>query len=166
MNNPNYSTIPEAVARLWPGVVGSHMMRDGALAALSDVDLQFNPGGTNSKFGELFRALGDLQHTYIDSFNTLQHDWSYTNKVAGLADSVAQLQAWFAQLDAAFQARIDGLSDDDLNTLIDRGNGVERTFIQQLEIYGQAMLIFLGKVVVYFNALDRPLPPSIQHYIA
>ena len=31
-----------------------------------------------------------------------------------------------------------------------------------LDVYVQAVLIFLGKAVVYLKAMDKPLPPSVQ----
>lgn len=155
----------DTIARLWPGIHGSHMMRDGALSKLSDADLAFSPGGGCPSLGELFKALGETQHTYIESFKTLTHDWSFRNDAVGLASSVPGLQQWFGQLDEAFQQIVEGFSDDGVNKVIDRGNGVERTVLQQLEIYNQAQLIFLGKLVVYFQAMDKPLPQSIQHYI-
>ncbi|HVN56259.1 MAG TPA: hypothetical protein VMT46_18165 [Anaerolineaceae bacterium] len=36
----------------------------------------------------------------------------------------------------------------------------------QVDIYVQAMMVFFGKAVVYFRTMNKPLPPSIEEYIA
>ena len=61
---------------------------------------------------------------------------------------------------------LDQLTDDDLHKEIDRSRGVTRTVEAQLDIYNQAQLIFLGKLVVYFKAMGTSLPKSIRQYIA
>ena len=88
---------------------GCHMMRNGALERLTDADLQFSPGGDNLTLGELCRQAGEHQHSYTQSLITLQQDWSYRNADLGLTTSLAQLQAWFDQLDAEMQRVVDGL---------------------------------------------------------
>jgi hypothetical protein len=35
----------------------------------------------------------------------------------------------------------------------------------QLQTYIQAMFIFFGKFVVYFRAMNKPLPQHIEDYI-
>ncbi len=156
----------ETAKQLSVYVNGTHMMRNGALEMLTDADLAFSPGGETPKLGELFKALGELQHSYTQSLQTKQHDWSYTNPQAGLATDVTVLTAWFAQLDLEMNAMIGQLSDDDLSQQIDRTDGITRTVERQIGIYLEAILIFLGKLVVYFQSMEKSLPPSIQHYIA
>ncbi|MCC6612758.1 MAG: DinB family protein [Anaerolineae bacterium] len=146
-------------------VTGCHMMRDGALERLSDADLQFVPGGDNLTLGELFKQLGEHEHSYAQSLITLKQDWSYRNDEPGLATNLAQLRRWFAQLDQQMQDVIDSLDEIDLDKLIDRTNGSIRPLLSQLDIYTQVYLIFLGKIVVYFKAMHKPLPPSIAEYI-
>jgi hypothetical protein len=144
---------------------GSHMMRNGALERLNEADLQFSPGGDNLTLGELFKQVGEHQHSYLQSLITLQQDWSYRNDEPGLATSLAQLARWFEQLDRQMQEVVSQLGEDDLQKQVDRTNGSIRPIISQLDIYTQTMLIFLGKVVVYFRAMQKPLPPSIEEYI-
>ena len=48
------------------------------------------------------------------------------------------------------------LTDDDLHKQIDRSHGVIRTVEAQLDIYNQAQLILLGKLVIYFKAMANP----------
>jgi len=146
-------------------VTGCHMMRDGALERLSDADLQFVPGGDNLTLGALFKQLGEHQHSYVQSLITLKQDWSYRNDEPGLATSLAQLRRWFGQLDQQMQDVIDSLDEIDLDRPVDRTNGSIRSVLSQLDIYTQVYLIFLGKIVVYFKAMQKPLPPSIEEYI-
>jgi hypothetical protein len=35
----------------------------------------------------------------------------------------------------------------------------------QLDVYLQALLIFLGKATIYLKAMNKPLPQPIQEYI-
>ncbi len=145
-------------------ITGGAMMRDGALGLLTDDDLTFTPGGDNVTLGELLRAHGEIQHTYTQSFETRTHDWSYRSEDPALAVDIERLKTWFAQLDRAMLAAVDALAEADFSAEIDRGD-VVRTVAQQLEIYSQTQLIFLGKLTIYLKALGKTLPQSIQHYI-
>jgi hypothetical protein len=144
---------------------GCHMMRNGALERLSDAELQFSPGGENLILGELFRQLGEHQHSYSQSLLSLKQDWSYQNSDAGLASNLLQLRKWFDELDQQMQDILNQLDQTDMQTMIDRSNGTFRPIISQLDIYTQTLLIFLGKIVIYFKAMQKPLPPSIAEYI-
>ncbi len=146
-------------------ITGSHMMRDGALEYLEDDDLSYSPGGFNLTLGELFKQFGELQYGYTQSLKTYQHDWAYHDNTVGLTTDISNLKSWFAGLDSEMMQELESLDEDDLSKEIDRTNGVIRTVEQQLEIYSQATLIFLAKVVVYFRAMEKTLPPSIDHYI-
>ena len=75
------------------------------------------------------------------------------------------MQQWFDQLDGQMQEILNGLDGDDLQKQVDRTGGSIRPIISQLDIYTQTMLIFLGKIVIYFKAMPKPLPPSIEEYI-
>ncbi len=156
----------KALTGIVQGIEGAHMMRDGALALLSDAGLQFSPGGDNITLGQLLREMGEIQLTYIQSLKTGKQDWSYRNDEDGLADSAAQLTKWFERLDQQMKQILDQMTDDDLDKQIDRSNGATRTVEAQLDIYIQALLIFLGKLVIYFKAMGKSLPNSILEYIA
>lgn len=155
----------ETIEQLTLSVNGTHMMRNGALENLTDADLTFSPGGDSPTLGELFKALGDLQHSYTESLRTKQHDWSHKAEQADLATSIGTLTTWFAQLDSAMMMTLEQITDADMAASVDRTGGVTRTVKRQIGIYLEAMLIFLGKLVVYFQALQKPIPNSIQHYI-
>ena len=144
---------------------GLHMMRDGALERLEDADLAFSPGGDNLTLGQLLKEFGDIEYSYSQSLKTLQHDWNYKNDTEGLHTDLIQMQHWFKQLDQQMVQQLEQITEADLQKQVDRTNGLMRTIEQQLEIYIQAGLIFLGKLVIYFRAMQKPLPPSISHYI-
>jgi hypothetical protein len=157
--------MPQDLADINMYIEGCHMMRNGALERLSDTDLQFSPGGDNLTLGELFKQSGELQHTYIQSLITLKQDWAYQNEEPGLATNLAQLTHWFEQLDQQMQDVLAQLDESDLQKQVDRSKGSIRPIISQLDIYTQTMLIFFGKIVIYFRAMQKPLPPSIAEYI-
>ena len=90
----------------WSWIEGSHAMRTGLLDTLNDADLAFNPGGQNMTLGALCRELGEIEHSYIQSLRTFQHDWSYRNTEAGLDTSIAKLNAWYQTLDEQLKATV------------------------------------------------------------
>jgi hypothetical protein len=62
------------------------------------------------------------------------------------------------------KATVSALSDEDLTKAVDRG-GFSMPVELQLDVYLQALLIFLGKATIYLKAMNRPLPQQIQEYI-
>jgi len=148
----------------WPWIEGTHGMRSQLLDSLSDADLAFSPGGQNMTLGALCREMGEVEYSYIQSLKTFRQDWSYHNEEAGLESSVARLKAWFQTLDEELKATVDAFSDEDLQKTIDRG-GFSMPVELQLDVYLQALLIFLGKATVYFKAMNKALPQNFQEYI-
>ena len=148
----------------WSWIEGTHGMRSQLLDSLSDADLAFSPGGQNMKLGDLCREMGEVEYSYIHSLKTFRQDWSYHNGEAGLESSVARLKAWFQILDDELKATVDAFSDEDLQKTIDRG-GFAMPVELQLDVYLQALLIFLGKATVYFKAMNKALPQNFQEYI-
>ncbi|MFI5273642.1 MAG: DinB family protein [Ktedonobacterales bacterium] len=148
----------------WSWIGGTHDIRIELLGDLSDADLRFTPGGTNMTLGALFRESGDVEHAYIQSLKTLSQNWSYSNTDPGIEQSVAQLTSWLQTLDSEINAIVAAFSDDDLHKTIDRG-GFAVPVDMQLDIYLQALLIFIGKVTIYLRAMNRPLPQNVQEFI-
>ncbi len=148
----------------WPWIEGTHAMRSQLLDTLSDADLAFSPGGQNMTLGALLREMGEIEHSYIQSLKTFEQDWSYHNTEAELESSVARLKAWYQTLDDEMKAAVSALSNEDLTKTIDRG-GFSMPVELQLDVYLQALLIFLGKATIYFKAMKKPLPQQIQEYI-
>ena len=148
----------------WPWIEGTHGMRSQLLDSLSDADLAFSPGGQNMTLGALCREMGEVEYSYIQSLKTFRQDWSYHNEEADLENSVARLKAWFQTLDDELKATVEAFSDEDLQKTIDRG-GFAMPVELQLDVYLQALLIFLGKATVYFKAMNKALPQHFQEYI-
>lgn len=149
----------------WPWIEGSHAMRTELLDALSDADLAFSPGGANVTLGALCREMGDVEAAYVQSLHTMTLDLSQHHSDIGIAGSVAQIKAWYATLDDEMQAAVAALSDADLQKTIDRSGGFVVPIEMQLDIYLQAVLIFLGKAAIYFRAMNKPLSTQFQEYI-
>src|SRR5207237_581693 len=148
----------------WPWIEGTHAMLSQLLDILSDADLAFNPGGQNMTLGMLLREIGEIEHSYIQSLQTFKQDWSYHNTEAGLESNVTRLKAWYETLDDEMKATVSALSDEDLTKTVDRG-GFSMPVELQLDVYLQALLIFLGKATIYLKAMNKSLPKQIQEYI-
>ena len=114
--------------------------------------------------GMLLREIGEIEHSYIQSLQTFKQDWSYHNTEAGLESNVTRLKAWYQTLDDEMKATVFALSDEDLTRTVDRG-GFSMPVELQLDVYLQALLIFLGKATIYLKAMNKPLPQQIQEYI-
>ena len=140
-------------------------LRDQLLEALTDAELAFTPGGGNPTLGELCRALGETEYAYVQSFKTFNIDFSYRTKADSYLGSVAELQAWYRQLDEELEAALVAVSDDDVaNKQMDRG-GYAMPIPISLDSLREALLIFYGKVSVYAKAMNKPLPQQWQAWI-
>jgi hypothetical protein len=148
----------------WSWIEGTHGMRGELLNSLGDAELAFSPGGQNVTLGELFVEIGDIEYSYTQSLKTFEQDWSYHNAEEGVQSHVSQLSEWFQVLDGAMKTVVDELTDDDVNREIKR-NGFSVPVGLQLDIYMQALLIFLGKATIYFRAMNKPLSKQIQDWI-
>ena len=147
----------------WPWIEAAHGMRSQLFNILSDADLAFSPGGQTMTLGALCRQMGETEHAYTQSLKTLKQEWSYHHPEADVASHVARLKAWFQTLDDEMQATITTFWDEDGNKTIDRGGPVTVEF--QLDVYLQAVLIFLGKATIYLRAMNKQLPPFFEEYI-
>ena len=142
---------------------GTLGMRDQILAVLTDADLAFKITG-NPTLGEVIVNNGEVERSYVDSIKNFKQDWSYRNTEVGLSTSLERLKAWFKALDAEFDTVLTALSDDEAaNKMIDRGFPVPPKM--QVQIFIQALLIFYAKVVVYFNAMGKPLTDQLRDWI-
>ena len=150
----------------WPWVEASLELRDGLLATVSDADLAFVPGGQNESLGALFRGVGEIERSYIDSFTDLKQDFAYRASDPALDRNVQRLKNWFQTMDDEFKQAIAAVPDggEQKEILRSTGNSISPSF--QVDIYVQAMMIFFGKAIVYFRAMNKPLPPSVEDYIA
>lgn len=140
-------------------------IRAQLMQTLTDDDLAYTPGGANPPFGVLCREIGEVERAYIDSFKTFALDFSYRNTTPGLDKSVAQLVAWYSDLDAELKETVGALSEEDISgRLVDRGSFKLPPRIQ-LSIYNEALLIFYGKAIVYLRALGKTPPQQMQEWL-
>jgi hypothetical protein len=145
---------------------GLHQMRDGVLERLDDVDLAFTPGGANPSFGHLLEEVAALEESYAGSLDGDVQEWPSTDLPRDGTHSTSRLHERFQTLDAQLESAVSELSDGAIRDVtVTRPDGTVRTPDEQVEIYTQAMFIFLGKAVVYLRAMGRALPPSVERYI-
>ena len=150
----------------WSWVEGSNQLRDSLLDAVSDADLAFSPGGQAMTLGALFREMGEIEHSYAESFRSFkQTSFDYGSAEAGVENSVSGLKAWFQKLDGELKAALTAFSNEDLSKTIERGSGYAMPVELQLDVYLQALLIFLGKASIYVRAMNKPLPQAVQEWI-
>ncbi len=144
----------------------TQIMREQLMDILTDGDLTFTPGGSNPTLGDLCKEMGEVEYTYIESVKQLKHDWSYRNLEAGLASHVAQLKAWYQQLDADLKTAMENLTDEDLNKMVARNTGESAVTVgTELHIYREALLIYYAKIAVYLKALNKTMPEQWQGWI-
>jgi len=146
------------------GLRGLHGMRDGVLERLDGGDLAFAPGGDNVSLGRLLHDLLALEQSYADSLRGGAQQWPAGEPTDGAPLTMTEVRERFAALDVEMESAVTAASASAAEA-VTRPDGTVRTPDQQIEIYTQAMFIFLGKAVVYLHALGRTLPPSVAHYI-
>jgi hypothetical protein len=141
-------------------------MRQQMVDTLTDADLAYRLPGTNPSLGALFREIGEIEQTYINSFKTFKHDFVYQVNDPKLERSVEHLKAWYKKLDEELDAVLSALSEEDVQKKpIDRGGGFMALPVMQMHIYREALLIFYGKATVYLRALNKPLSQQIQEWV-
>ena len=145
-------------------------LRDQLMELLTDDDLGLRLGGDTVSLGALCREIGEIEHSYAESFRTFRQDLTYRNPDPRLERSVVALETWFAELDRDLMAAVEALSEDDISSRrIIRSDFDEDFFAplakQQLDVYREALLIFYGKVSVYMRAIERPVPEQWRDWI-
>jgi uncharacterized damage-inducible protein DinB len=144
--------------------------RDQLMEIVGDDDLGFRVGGTSATLGTLCREIGEIEHSYVESFRTFRQDFAYRHPDPLIETSVAALRAWYAELDRDLMAALETLSEADTTSRrIARGDFDDGSFsplpTQQLDVYREALLIFYGKASVYLRAMGTTLPPQWQAWI-
>lgn len=142
-------------------------LRNQMMELLEDKDLDFTIGQNNPSFGSLCREIGEVEHSYIESFRTFRMDFSYRAEEPELDRNVERLTHWYIALDHELEQAISDLSQEDIdNRKIDRGGDFILSPQIQLEVYKEALLIFYGKSSVYLKALNKELPDQWRQWIA
>jgi hypothetical protein len=141
-------------------------MRQQIVDTLTDADLAYRLPGANPSFGALCREIGEIEQTYINSFKTFKHNYSYKVNDPELERNLQHLKAWYNKLDEELDTALSALSEDDvLKKPIDRSGGFMALPKIQMHIYREALLIFYGKATVYLRALNKPLSQQIQDWV-
>jgi hypothetical protein len=144
------------------------VLRDELVEILSDGDLDFRVGGTSASLGALCREIGEIEHSYVESFKTFRQDFDYRNPDPVLEQSVDALSVWYADLDRELMAAVGAISEDAIATRrIVRDFDVDFAPLPstQLDIYREALLIFYGKVSVYLRAMGKAQPGHWPQWI-
>jgi uncharacterized damage-inducible protein DinB len=140
-------------------------VRDLLTDLITDDDLAYKLPGDNPSLGALFRDIGQIQQSYIDSFKTFKHSFNYPAVDPAIETSVTKLKAWYQQLDEDLHAALQAVSDDELqNRLIARGYPMlySLSIGDQMLCYREALMIFYGRATLYLRALGKQLPPQIR----
>ena len=140
-------------------------LRDLLLDAASEDDLAFRLPGDNPTLGELFRELGEVEHSYIQAFKTFKQDFDYRHPDPAIARNKASLSEWFKALDTELEAALEGLSEDDIQKKIIVRPHWEAPVTIMFHTYRECFLIFGAKAAVYFRALKKPLPDQVLWWI-
>ncbi len=141
-------------------------LRDQLMAALTDDDLRFRPVDHSPTLGDLCRRIGEVEHSYIESFRTFEHDFTYRADVPDIERSVEKLTTWYRELDGTLKEVLGALSDEDIEKRqIKRGDDFFLPIHIQLGVYQEALLIFYGKASVYLQALGKTPPQRFQEWI-
>jgi hypothetical protein len=150
----------------WAWVDDVHGMRTQLLDVLNDSELSFTPGGENPTLGAIFQEMANVETSYAESLITFTQRWTPQDSDAAHTISVEQLKARFTQLDQEMLEALATFSDNELTSkTVTRSDGGEVTVDFQIDIYGHALLIFLGKVVVYFKTMTKPRPEKIAVWL-
>ena len=144
-------------------VDGTQKIRDMILDDLVDSDLAFGLSGNTMTLGELCKEMGEVELSYINGFKTFKQDFSERVNDASLTTSITAIKTWWASLDVDLQSTLDTLNETDLDKTIDRGFPID--IVTQVDIYLQALLIFLGKATVYLRAMNKPLSEKMIAWI-
>jgi uncharacterized Fe-S cluster-containing radical SAM superfamily enzyme len=149
----------------WSWIEGTHAMRAQLLEAVNNTDLSFNPGGNALPLGDLFREIGEIEHAYVVSLQTLKQDFGYRYDDATIAQDTVRLAAWYKSLDEAMHKTVSAFSDAELDKMIERAEGFSLPVETQLDVYLQALLIFVAKVSIYLRIMSKPLPEGFEGMI-
>jgi uncharacterized damage-inducible protein DinB len=144
------------------------VLRDELMEILSDDDLGFHVGGTNASLGALCREIGEIEHSYVESFKTFRQDFDYRKPDPVVDESVDALSSWYVALDRELMAAVGALSEEAIQTRrIVRDFDVDfaPSASTQLDIYREALLIFYGKVSVYLRAMGKAQPGHWPQWI-
>ena len=143
----------------------THSLRDEVFKASSASDLDFSPGGQAHTLRGLLLEQADIQAAYAESYRTFKLKFADATPVHD--QSIEEIRARFAQLDAELLQALEALSDEDLKRPHDPrglkapGYTVETSFYT----YRESVLIFAARASVYLRALGREVPALMKSFV-
>ncbi|GAB4531349.1 MAG: hypothetical protein OHK0046_52110 [Anaerolineae bacterium] len=140
-------------------------LRHDALNVFTSADLPYRPGGTALSLGELCKEMGDTQLSYLNSLKTLTHDYTTQHPDTTLTSDLPKLTEWFKAMDAEMNALVEGMNDDEIQRIVDRGYGFMLPVGAQMHVYKEALMLFLGKISIYMRVMNKPLPEKFGMWI-
>lgn len=141
-------------------------LRDQLMNSLEQADLAFTLPGANPSLGQHCLLIGEIQHSYLVSFQTYQQNFEFRQPDSSLANDLDGLKRWYSQLDKDMFSLLEKLPEETVEgQTIDRGHDFVVDFRTQLDIYREALIIFYGKVSVYLKAMGKELPGRWAHWI-
>jgi hypothetical protein len=146
------------VEREFPILKATQALREQLMNTLTDTDLAYRLPGENPSLGDLCFEMGEIENSYIQSFKTFKHDFTYRPDTGQIGRSIEKLKVWYQTLDAELDDVLRALSEDDVqNKKIERVHNFSPAVITQFHIYREALLIFYAKADVYLRALGKRL---------
>jgi len=138
-------------------------MRDDIIDMLDDADLEYSLEG-NPTIGELLRRMGDIQHSYINSFETFKQNFSDFSDDDSLAKSTDKLKTMFSELDEKLENALEAITDEQFKSqLIDRG--FPMSIGAQLHTFREGILTEVSKLSVYLRTMGKELPQQVKDWI-
>lgn len=144
-------------------IEGTHGLRDSVLDMLHDDDLKVSLGGSTLTLGELLREWGEVQYSYVQSFREFKQDWDWRTDDPAHSTHLDAIRQWYAHLDSELIEAMSQLSEGELAGVIERG--FEMPTRLQIDVYLQAVLIFLGKASIYLRVLNKPLGEKLIAWV-
>lgn len=153
------------ITQQYPVLKQTLVLRRELLDSLTDEDLKFALPN-NMTLGELCRQQGEIDHSYINAFQTFTQDWSYQHPDKSVETSVESLRAWYTELEAQFKAAVGQLTEEQVQSqIVNRGTGFDFPVGITFHVYRESLIIFYAKAGIYLRALNKPLSPQWQQWI-
>lgn len=131
-------------------------LRAELLATLTDEELSFALPG-NPTIGAVLEQLAATQQSYIECLRTEVMTWALVEPLWEGHGGVERMTRRFTELDAAFEAVLESISDDVFrDTRIDHGGGYVLPIRGIVHTWVEALVIVYGRLDVYLRAMGRP----------
>jgi hypothetical protein len=136
------------------------------MASLDSEELKYRLPGGNPTLGQQCLAMGEIEQSYLTSFQDFTQDFNYRHPAPAIAHDLERLSVWLTSLDNELFQVLEAIPAQQVEEqTINRGENFIVDLSTQLTIYREALLIFYGKVSVYLKAMGKELPGRWGHWI-